>query len=231
VFSETFKSLLRGLSTLAFEEVCIGCASSPEFLCSNCGENFSFKPQRVTGEAFPIFSKVPYDEVAAKVVLSAKESALASAKALLVDALTETTSEFLKCFNIMDGRVELVPIPSSRRVRMRRGGDFMYELAKATQSRLTEVAPLLDIRVTKLLHVNKTIMDQSRLSEHERDLNLKGAFRADSNHQSTSYLLIVDDVITTGSTLREAYRALKERNMTVLGAVTACASQRRLLIR
>jgi hypothetical protein len=31
--------------------------------------------------------------------------------------------------------------------------------------------------------------------------------------------------------LREAYRALKERNLTVLGAATACASQRRLLIR
>jgi len=42
---------------------------------------------------------------------------------------------------------------------------------------------------------------------------------------------IIDDVITTGSTLREAVLALKERNLTVLGAATACASQRRLLIR
>ncbi|MFM8235920.1 MAG: phosphoribosyltransferase family protein [Actinomycetota bacterium] len=41
----------------------------------------------------------------------------------------------------------------------------------------------------------------------------------------------MDDVITTGSTIREAVRALKERNLTVLGAATACASQRRLLIR
>ncbi|MFM7623546.1 MAG: phosphoribosyltransferase family protein, partial [Actinomycetota bacterium] len=58
-----------------------------------------------------------------------------------------------------------------------------------------------------------------------------GAFYADLKIPITTQLVILDDVVTTGSTLREANRALKERNLTALGAATACASQRRLLIR
>ncbi|MBM3743396.1 MAG: phosphoribosyltransferase [Actinobacteria bacterium] len=43
-------------------------------------------------------------------------------------------------------------------------------------------------------------------------------------------MLVIDDFISTGSTLREAIRALKQRNLIVIGAATACATQRRLAI-
>ncbi|MFM8752799.1 MAG: phosphoribosyltransferase family protein [Actinomycetota bacterium] len=44
-------------------------------------------------------------------------------------------------------------------------------------------------------------------------------------------IIVVDDVLTTGATLRNAILALNERKMTVLGAATACASAHQLLIR
>ena len=183
------------------------------------------------GEAFPVFSRVTYDELAAKIVLAGKESALKSAKKLLAGALADATLKLCNHLDILEGRIEFVPIPSSRRARIRRGEDFIYELAKLTRDELSSAAPLIDFRITPALKVNKNVRDQSRLSESERDLNLAGAFSIDTNLQRNSRLLLLDDVITTGSTLREAYRALKERNLTVLGAVTACASKRRLLIR
>jgi len=231
MFVSAFKSIHRGISSLAFEEACLICDCKKEFLCNECGKNWLHKAKLIKGEAFPVYSKVPYDEVAAKVVLSAKESGLKQAKNLLVNALVETTLELLKSLEIEDERIEFVPIPSSRTAQMRRGEDFIYQLTRLTHSKIVSVAPLLDIHVKRILRVNKKLRDQSGLSEHERDLNLTGAFHADLKYRNTSQLIIVDDVITTGSTLREAYRALKERNLTVIGAVTTCASQRRLLIR
>jgi predicted amidophosphoribosyltransferase len=82
-----------------------------------------------------------------------------------------------------------------------------------------------------MLSITKKVIDQSGLSETKRNANLFGAFEVVKPFRPTSAIIIIDDVITTGSTLREAVRALKERNLTVLGAATACASQRRLLIR
>jgi predicted amidophosphoribosyltransferase len=231
MFISAFKSIHRGISSLAFEEVCLICDSKKEFLCDDCGKNWFQSAKHINGEEFPVFAKVPYDEVAAKVVLSAKESGIKQAKNLLVSALVETTLELLKSLAIEEGRIELVPIPSSRTAQMRRGEDFIYQLTKLTHAKITNAAPLLDIHVRRILRVDKRLRDQSGLSEHERDLNLTGAFQADLKYRNTSQLIIVDDVITTGSTLREAYRALKERNLTAIGAVTACASQRRLLIR
>jgi len=37
-------------------------------------------------------------------------------------------------------------------------------------------------------------------------------------------VVIVDDVVTSGSTCREAIRALRERGIAPLGVVAACAS-------
>ncbi|MFM8384621.1 MAG: phosphoribosyltransferase family protein [Actinomycetota bacterium] len=82
-----------------------------------------------------------------------------------------------------------------------------------------------------ILSITKRVVDQSGLTELQRHENLLGAFQVVKRLNSTAPIIIIDDVITTGSTIREAVRALKERNLTVLGAATACASQRRLLIR
>ena len=231
MFWKTLQSIHRGLVSLAFPEHCLNCNRVGEPLCIECRENWICNSKFIKGEVFPVFARVTYDELAAKVVLAGKESALKSAKKLLAGALADATLKLCNHLDISEGRIEFVPIPSSRRARMRRGEDFIYELAKLTRDELSNVAPLIDFRITPALKVNRSISDQSRLSESERDLNLSGAFSIDTNLQRSSRLLILDDVITTGSTLREAYRALKERNLTVLGAVTACASKRRLLIR
>ena len=228
---KTLKSIHRGLTSLAFEERCLNCNREGELLCLECRENWIGDSQYIKGETFPVFSRVSYDEIAAKIVLAGKESAWKSAKQLLAGALADATVKICNYLDISEGRIEFVPIPSSRIARMRRGEDFVYELAKLTKGKLLSMAPLLDFRITPALKVSKNIRDQSGLSEPERDLNLAGAFSIDTNMQRSSRLLLLDDVITTGSTLREAYRALKESNLTALGAVTACASKRRLLIR
>lgn len=231
MLTSSLRSVVKGLASFAFDESCLVCGEGEVEMCNVCRKSWSQKAAKIKGENFPIFSKVSYDDAAAKLVLFAKESGLSKAKALLANALADAILDLLTDLDLREGQVHLVPIPSSPLARTRRGEDFLYELAKITNKRLITIAPRFDFQVSRVLKLQKLTIDQSGLSERQRRVNLSGAFVADSKCRTSAQLLILDDVITTGSTLREAYRALKERNLTVLGAATACASQRRQLIR
>ncbi len=65
---------------------------------------------------------------------------------------------------------------------------------------------------------------QSRLRAEERAYNLAGAFEALAPELRGARVALVDDVITTGSTIREIGRTLVEAGAEVVGAV-ALASQ------
>lgn len=66
---------------------------------------------------------------------------------------------------------------------------------------------------------------QSRLTAEERAYNLAGAFEALAPELKGARVALVDDVITTGSTIREIGRTLVEAGAEVVGAV-ALASQK-----
>lgn len=65
---------------------------------------------------------------------------------------------------------------------------------------------------------------QSRLDAEERAYNLAGAFEAQLPEFKGARVALVDDVITTGSTIREIGRTLAEAGAEVVGAV-ALASE------
>jgi len=65
----------------------------------------------------------------------------------------------------------------------------------------------------------RKVRDQAALPAAERASNLEGSMAASRSVMGRDVLL-VDDVVTTGSTLREAARALRTAGATVLGAAT-----------
>jgi predicted amidophosphoribosyltransferase len=68
------------------------------------------------------------------------------------------------------------------------------------------------------------------LSATERAANLAGAFAARSRwaeRLTDQPVILVDDVLTTGSTLAEAGRALSARGIPVLGCAVVAATGRR----
>jgi predicted amidophosphoribosyltransferase len=79
------------------------------------------------------------------------------------------------------------------------------------------------------LAVVRRPMDQAGLSAEERAANLAGAFGARSRwaeRLTDQPVLLVDDVLTTGSTLAEAARALSLRGIQVLGCAVVAATPR-----
>ena len=63
----------------------------------------------------------------------------------------------------------------------------------------------------KILVRKKNVPSQTKLTQKEREENVKGIFSISPNiHNSLFNILLVDDVWTTGATLKEATRVLKE---------------------
>lgn len=94
-----------------------------------------------------------------------------------------------------------VPIPSTRRRNHERGYDPAELLAR-------EVALRTGTPLAKWLSRTRETRPQSDLSAEERRTNVASAFRASRSAEGRRVLL-VDDVVTTGATAREAATALR----------------------
>jgi predicted amidophosphoribosyltransferase len=105
--------------------------------------------------------------------------------------------------------IALTPVPASRRAMRARGYDPVRLLLRAADP---PVPILPGLRV-----VGRT-RDQAGLAAWEREGNLRGAMRGRSSLAGRRVLL-VDDVLTTGATLREAARAATEAGGAVAGAI------------
>jgi predicted amidophosphoribosyltransferase len=79
--------------------------------------------------------------------------------------------------------------------------------------------------VRSALTQGRRVADQAGLRAAARRENLAGAFRL-RRSISTGAVVLVDDVVTTGSSLTEAARALRAANIPVLGAATVAATVR-----
>lgn len=111
--------------------------------------------------------------------------------------------------------VTLVPVPSTRRSRRERGRDLVADLAAAAARDLGRAG--VDAAATRGLRLVRQTRDQHALGREERALNVARSMRASGRPRGP--VVVVDDVVTTGSTLREAVRALGSRGeIEVLGA-------------
>jgi ComF family protein len=96
----------------------------------------------------------------------------------------------------------LVPVPLHRTRLRERGYNQALELALPIAKRLD--IPLERQRCQRV----RATFPQTRLSARDRRLNIKGAFRVAGTIEAHR-VAIVDDVVTTGHTVRELARALR----------------------
>ena len=76
-----------------------------------------------------------------------------------------------------------------------------------------------------LLERNRDTKAQSLLNRDERLKNVRGAFSVINPHMvNRKNILLVDDILTTGSTLNECARVLKESGAAFVAAAVVAAS-------
>jgi ComF family protein len=107
----------------------------------------------------------------------------------------------------------IVPIPLHRSRMARRGFNQAAVLAR-------EVAGGLGCGFEDSLQAVRGTRDQVHLSAAERRANVRGAFRARS--RVGGRVLLVDDVLTTGATLSEGARVLREAGADEIYALCLC---------
>ena len=210
---------LPALSELIFPSRCLGCRQLGIGICSTCRASWHPHIYRtsiaVDGITFPVYSAVAYSPVAQKVLLGAKEGALQVADQLILQALTHRLAYFYSEVGIAD----LVPIPSRKMNTRKRGRDFILE-------QTYEVSRSPSVQVRAILSHSRKVKDQTTLNSHSRELNLSQSMRCANREEPTNTpVIIIDDLVTSGATLREAGRALYGAGYTVIGAVTACVAK------
>jgi predicted amidophosphoribosyltransferase len=167
-----------------------------------------------------------YDGAAQAIVIAHKEHARYQLASVLGDALAGAVG--LRMVDAGLRAAWLCPVPTTpARVRAR-GHDPLGRLTAVCARRLR--ARGYDVRVAAALAVRRSPADQAGLSAQDRAANLAGAFGVRRNwprRLSGQPVIVVDDVLTTGSTLAETCRALAAAEVPVVGCAVVAATRRR----
>ena len=182
---------------LLFPPRCVTCQSPGAFHCALCNQEWNGRFVNSV-DGIPVFSSALYSHSVAHILMRAKEDNDKRAREVLVKAIARHVPH----------SSTLIPIPSSKESLRRRGFDHALLLAKG-----------IDARAEQILEIRRKIEDQTALSHDERFQNLHGAYRAGNFYIPRAVL--IDDVVTTGSSIREALRALREAKISPIAVVTA----------
>jgi len=210
------------LLDLVYPKSCPGCHLPSISICDSCKSFWQQPPISITLRKnqvsdLLVVSVAQYRDEVRAVLLAYKEDGQREAGKVLREALLQARR------GISNPSVcAFVPIPSNPKSVRRRGRDFMLDLCN-------QVAIQSGDQVLSIIKVNRDVQDQSKLSEKERSQNLVGAF--DCTPKNLKLLakfpiILVDDLLTTGATLREAQRALRQRGLIPIGAITAAHTAR-----
>ena len=124
------------------------------------------------------------------------------------------------------GPVHLVPVPSRRATVKARGHDAVRGLADIAAADLRRVG--VRARASPVLRQARLVADQAGLDVAARAANQAGALavRRPGSIRGQA-VIVVDDIVTTGSTAAEAARALAEAGAVVLAVAAVAVTPRR----
>ena len=165
----------------------------------------------------PVWALGDYEGALRSLVLAHKERGRAALSAPLGRALAGLVAARWE-----PGPVLVVPVPSARRAVRRRGRDAVRAMADEAAAALREAG--WAARCAPVLRQRRGVADQAGLGAAQRRANLAGALRVTGPVAGASVLL-VDDVVTTGASLAEAGRALREAGAVLAGAVVLARTQ------
>ena len=207
--------VLAALADLVFPRRCVGCGSQLGVLCADC-----LPTGPVQRSLDGAWSAARYDGAVRAALLAYKERGRRDLAGPLAGLLARSVAAAWAAERSPPRRVMLVPAPSARSVAAARGGDHVLRLAR-------RAGPRCGLRTAAgVLSLTRRVQDSAGLGIAERAANLAGSVSA---RQAPAGLgaLVVDDIVTTGATLRECVRALREAGWPVVGTAVVAYTPRR----
>ncbi|MCI1222863.1 MAG: ComF family protein [Bifidobacterium subtile] len=215
------RSVLGAVLNAVLPRGCAGCDMPDMVLCPSCEAGFYCLRRYALGGAAAGFGYAcaAYQGTARQAILAWKdhgdeECTCAFAQALAVLALRAGAEQAVRGRELL-----LVPAPSSRRSVRHRGRWHMLPLARRLARLLRErginahAAPVLTMRgvARKSVEMRGSSQRAGRVGGHivvRRGVDVEG-----------SLVMLIDDIVTTGSTMRQCVGALRNDGAVVLTAL------------
>ena len=215
---EKLRKIFGKVTDWVYPPLCVSCGKPGAMICEEClsklplvGEHFCptcgkpLKPRHYcrhcSGAEFPFrSSRAPYlyEGPVSAMIKALKYDGTIS----LVPELAKRLADF---WQELQWEIDLtVPVPLSRERQAQRGFNQSDLIARAFCGKTG-----LDCDPRALMKLHETLR-QVGLSAGERRRNLSGAFAAEPSLVREKRILLIDDVMTTGSTFAECSAALLE---------------------
>jgi len=209
-FSVLVDRLIRTLKTQTCpfcENTIADAVNAP--LCPACEKELLMREPLplIAGASRPIYAACGFPHALKKRIYQLKFYNNASQLPLLVDVLVHYAS---KVPQLRDTRFTVVPIPR----RSATSSNHVPSIFRAVASHFG-----WNFREKALVWARETPRQHDLLARHKRLANIKGAFVAnphfDADLASAKAILVVDDIMTTGGTMREAIQTLAQSHPNV----------------
>jgi predicted amidophosphoribosyltransferase len=217
---------------------CAGCGASGRRLCAGCAGACVPAARPAWPTPTPVGLLEPpvlpaaaadYAGVVRELVVGYKEHERFGLVRVLAPMLAASVEYCLDRLPPGVAPVTLVPVPSAPSAVRRRGHDAVARLATRCAAVLRRRGH--EVSVCRALRPGHRVLDQAGLSASARASNLDGAFRlrlgVRRDRSLTRPIVVVDDVLTTGSSVAEAVRALRDAGMDPVAVATVAATRRR----
>lgn len=232
------------LADTLFPKFCLGCGKEGSYLCQDCLSLIGISehqycpfcnPPKITSDGKTclscrkskhltgLYSATSYQEPLVKKMIHllkyqpfAKE--LSKPLSSLIIAHLKLLGKDKNYFN----QFVLIPVPLHKKQIKKRGFNQSEEIAK-------EISLYLNIPIiSNALSRTKQTASQTKLNKEERKKNVKGAFKinpATRNLIKNKNILVVDDVFTTGSTIEECAKVLRQAGTNEVWGMTVAREE------
>ena len=195
---------------------CGGCGAPSTRWCDACAAELALSsddPRLIVPRVdpgVPVFSLGRYARARRAALVAAKDGGRADLLAPLSSALAAGLDR-LAGWGVVDLPLTMVPAPTRGPVARRRGGDPVTRLAALVARRRPGVDVLSALRMRALTR------DSVGLSIAARQANVVGRVRL--RCQVAGSVLLIDDIVTTGTTATESVRVLQGAGARVVGVL------------
>jgi len=200
---------------------CGGCGAPSTRWCDACATELSVaahQPRVVNPRIdphVPVFALGRYAGARRQAILAMKERGRGDLVAPFAHALAVGVHRLL-FWGMVETPLTIVPAPTRRSAARRRGGDPVMRVARAA------VAGHPGISVVEALRMRALARDSVGLTTSARERNVAGRvlLRGRRLAGSSTEVVVVDDVVTTGATARESVRVLQAAGTRVAAVLT-----------
>jgi predicted amidophosphoribosyltransferase len=229
------RDLTGAAADLLLGSCCVACNRPGPSLCLRCRTAL----ERLPGIAWPTprparlpppFAVTAYDGAAKAAILAHKEHSVLSLAGPLGRALSLSVMAGVATLpgTVRPGQLLLVAPPTSSATVRERGHDPLARVVRSALRALRSAG--VDAVTAPVLERDRVVADQAGLSAQDRAANLADAFAVRPRwvrRIAGRPVVVVDDVLTTGTTAGEVARVLHSAGAEVLAVAVIAATRKR----